>query len=351
MSVRSIGRNKLSRRAALSLGAASVASLGFPAILRAQSRELVIGGAASHKPWMDSVVIPYFTAKHNCKILFEGTRSAINLEKMKSNKDRPNLAVVMMDDPFMLQAVEENLIEKLPAAKIPNLSNLRPGSVHMDGMWATYTQPWSGLAYNSKTVPGGVSSWQAMWDPKFKGRIAIPSLQNTDGIFALTVAAHLASGKPMNEAQYDLDAGFGKLRQMKANLLTVYTNLPQTFNLLEQGEASLLGTFSSYALVRKAAGAPVDLAALKEGIFAMPSGICRVRGGPTEDLAAIFIDEMLGPDIQSKVTPITYSLPTNKSVALPSNMPADIPVWTPDWNFVGKNRQKMVERWDREMAL
>ena len=69
----------------------------------------------------------------------------------------------------------------------------------------------------------------------------VPSLQNTEGLWTLLAASHLETGKPFKEAQYEMDAGFKKLASLKPNVLTVYTNQPQAENLLESGEASLMG--------------------------------------------------------------------------------------------------------------
>ena len=72
--------HQLSRRHFLATTAA-VAAVGFPAIVRSQPKEIVIGGAASHKAFMDPTVIPMFEKKYDCKIIFEGTKSLVNLEK------------------------------------------------------------------------------------------------------------------------------------------------------------------------------------------------------------------------------------------------------------------------------
>ena len=48
---------------------------------------------------------------------------------------------------------------------------------------------------------------------------------------------------------------------MKPNLLTAYTQMPQAYNLLEQGEGFMISSaISQVALERKQAGAPVDIA-------------------------------------------------------------------------------------------
>ena len=47
-------------------------------ILRAQAKELVVGGAAGFAPWMNGTVSQAFEAKYKTKIVYEGTRSLVN---------------------------------------------------------------------------------------------------------------------------------------------------------------------------------------------------------------------------------------------------------------------------------
>ncbi len=76
-------------------------------------------------------------------------------------------------------------------------------------------------------MPRGVDSYEALWAPANRGKVILPSLQNTEGLWTMIVAAHLETGKPFAEAQYDADAAFRKLATLKPNLLTIYTNQPQ----------------------------------------------------------------------------------------------------------------------------
>ena len=347
---RSRGRSR--RGLLLGLGAGAAAALAAPAVLRAQPRELVVGGAASHKPWVETHVAPLFEKKYGARLLFEGSRSLVNLEKMQKNRDRPYLSVVQMDDPVMILAMREGLIEPISAATTPNLAKLKPETVHMEGMWANYLQPWQGIAYNTNTLKAPPASWTDAFDPRHKGRIILPSLQNTEGLANLFMAAQLATGKPMAAAMRDIDAGFGKLASLKPNLLTIYSQMPQAFSLLEQGEATMIvGALSSFALQRRLDGAPIGLAAPKEGIFPVPSGIALVKGGPQRELALAYVNELLGAEVQGRIAPPTFALPTNVDVAPPPGMPTDVPVHTIDWAFVADNRAAWVQRWDREMAL
>ena len=341
--------HQLSRRHFLATTAA-VATVGFPAIVRGQPKEIVIGGAASHKAFMDPTVIPMFEKKYDCKIIFEGTKSLVNLEKMVSNKSKPYLSVVMMDDPVLLLAVKEDVLEKTTAAKVPNLAKLKPAAIHMDGMWTNYQLPYAGIAYAPAKAKPAPASWAEVWDAKYKGKLIVPSLQNTEGLSVFFMAAHLETGKPMKDAQYQTDAAFKKLRALKPNLLTIYTQMPQAFNLLEQGEAWMIaGALSSYASERKRQGAAVEMGAPKEGVMAMPSGIARVKNGPQPELAWAFINEMLGAEYQKILTEVAAAVPTNTTVPVPAGIPKD--VFVPDWAHVAEQRKGWVERWDKEMGV
>jgi len=274
----------------------------------------------------------------------------VNLEKMVSNKARPYLSVVMMDDPVLLLAVKEDVLEKITPAKVPNVSKVKPAAVHMDGMWTNYQQPFAAVAYATARLKPGPASWTELWEPRHKGKVIVPSLQNTEGLSTFFLAAQLETGKPLKEAQYQPDAAFKKLRALKPNLLTVYTQMPQAFNLLEQGEAWMIGgALSSYAMERKRQGAAIDLAAPREGVMAMPSGIAKVKNGPQPELAWAFINEMLGVEYQKILSEVAAALPTNTTAPIPAGLPRD--VFVPDWAFVSEQRKAWVERWDKEMSV
>lgn len=341
----------LSRRSVLKSAAASAAMIGAPALVRAATKEIVIGGPAGAAKYFNADLFPVLEKKLDCKVLYEGTNSLTNLQKMQADKAAPKISVVVMDDPVMLPASAEGLITRMSASSIPNLGKLVDGAVHQDGMWANYQKPWAGIAYSTRRMKTPPTSWSDLWDTKYAGRIIVPSLSNTEGFWTLLAAAHLETGKPYKDAQYDIDAAFKKVKSLKANLLNVYTNAPQAINLLEQGEAWMIGgQFSAYTLIRKAEGSPVDLAIPKDGGFAMPSGIAKVKGAPAGDLADAVIDFFLGPESQTILADKAFVAPTNKTALRPSGFPDPATLFAPDWAFVAKNRAGWVDRWSKEMT-
>src|SRR5882762_6852589 len=340
-----------SRRSILQSGAALAALLSAPALVRAASKEIVIGGPAGAAKYFNADLFPVLEKKLDCKVLYEGTNSLTNLQKMKADKASLKISVVIMDDPVMLPAAAEELITPISAKTVPNLANLVDGAVHQDGMWANYQKPWAGIAYSTKRMKTPPAKWSDLWDAKYVSKVIVPSLSNTEGFWTLLAAAHLETGKPYKEAQYEIDAAFKKVKSLKPNLLNVYANAPQAINLMEQGEAWMIaGQFSAYTLIRKADGSPVDLAVPVDGGFAMPSGIAKVKGAPAGDMADTVINEFLSPAAQTILADKAFVAPTNKATPKPANFPDSAKLFAPDWAHIAKNRASWVDRWAKEMS-
>ena len=72
-------RAGISRRRFLGTTALTAGALAMPSILRAAGKEIVIGCAGSHTAWMESIVAPHMKKAIGADILFEGTKSSVNL--------------------------------------------------------------------------------------------------------------------------------------------------------------------------------------------------------------------------------------------------------------------------------
>jgi putative spermidine/putrescine transport system substrate-binding protein len=335
----------LPRRALL----AAAPLLAAPFVVRAQPREIFIGGPAS--PGLTDVLFPLIEKKHNFKILFEGTNSLINMEKIKSNRARPTMTVTMMDDPVLILCEREGLITTLKGRAIPTLAEIKPEARPRDAMWANWCQPMSSIAFNSENVRG-MSSYAECWEPKFRQKIILISMRITQAITPLVAAAHLATGKPLVDCMKEADAGFEKLKQMKPNILQVTTNTPQAQNLLETGEIDLfLSPDSRSVLFRKRQLAPVDMAVPKEGAVAMPAGVALVTGGPNQALGELFITELLSAETQSLVAKTFFSNPTNTKAALPADWPLPRDMAVLDWEYFADQRANWISRFERELAI
>jgi putative spermidine/putrescine transport system substrate-binding protein len=343
----------VSRRTLLKFATAgvSIGAIGAPAIVRAQARELVIGGPSGQAEATKRAIIPAFEAKYNCKVVFSGAQSVPNLQKLRASRSNPVFSVVMMDDPILYLAEEDGLLEKLSPSKIPSLKNLAPEAVLRDAMWVNYMWPALSIGFNEKEFPSGISSWETMWDPKYKARVLVPSYKSTTAPFTTAIAAHLETGEPISKAQYNIDAAFKKLKTLKSNIMNLYEQVPQAAVLVEQGEAAMAaGFYTTYVDPRHASGAPLALAKVKEGMFAMPKGVAKVKDAPAADLADVFIEECLAPAFQTVWMKEFFAAPTNLKVTPLAGIASPNDLVTLDWKFASEKLKEVSDRFDREIA-
>ena len=339
----------ISRRHLLATGAAAGTALvtGFPNVVRAQTREIFIGGPAL--PGLTDGLFPLIEKKHNIKVLFEGTNSLINLEKMRSNRARPTMTLTMMDDPVLILAEREKLIKKLPA-DVTNLADVIPDAKPRGGMWANWCQPMCSFSYNTRAVPKGLASYAEAWEPRFKDRIVVISMRITQAIAPLLAATHHVTKKPLAQCLPEWQAGIERMKELRPNIMQISTNYPQAQQLNETGECDLfMSPDSRTTLFRKTQGAPVDQGMPREGLFAMPAGVALVEGGPNQEAGIAFINEMLSPETQAYIAKSFYSRPTNAKTVLPQGLsfPELIAL---DWEYFADNRTAMIERFEREVA-
>lgn len=340
----------LTRRRILKGAAIAGSTLAFPNIIRASPKELKIGGPGGQEAATKQYLIPMFEEKYSCKVSYSGSQSLPNLQKLQANRENPVFDVVMMDDPILLIAQEDGLLEKLPLASIPNMSKLVPGAVNKDEVWVNYMWPSISIANFVPKVPA-VESWQMLWDSAYKERVLIPHPTTTEAPTVIIMAAHFETGKPPSEAQYDLDAAFKRLKELKPNLLDVYVASTKVAPLIEQGEAWLAGGFfSTYTMPRIKAGAPLGLARPKEGSFALPKGIAKVKGAANPELADAWINEAIGLDFQKVWMEQFYGAPTNVDAPINDSVLPAKDLIAIDWAFFSKNLKEMTERFDREIA-
>ena len=85
--------NNLSRRSVLKAGGALVGAVAMPAIVRADPKEIVVGGPAGAAKYFNGDLFPVLEKKLDIKILYEGSNSLTNLQKMQADKAAPKMSV------------------------------------------------------------------------------------------------------------------------------------------------------------------------------------------------------------------------------------------------------------------
>jgi putative spermidine/putrescine transport system substrate-binding protein len=341
----------LSRRQLLANGTAAAGVLAAPAIPRAQERVFVVGAPAQMSRVLERAIGPQLKSQTGFRLIIDGTNSLANLRKLEVQAKDPALSVVMMDEPIINIAQEKGLLVRLPLKDLHNVDQLVPGAVKDGGTYINYKAPCAAIPYYTKTSIGKIDSWADVWSPKYRGRVAMPAMTRSFAVFLIAVAAHLKTGLPFNKAQYEVDAAFAKLAELKQNLLVVYDSPPQGASLVSQGEAWIAPAMvSQFVVGLRKAGGSIDVAIPKEGTFALLNGIGMVKNGKNPEVAAQFVDLVLSKENQAVFVDAWNDSPANRQTTiLPQMVPLN-EMNTIDWAFVSRNRAKWIRRYQETFS-
>jgi putative spermidine/putrescine transport system substrate-binding protein len=318
----------------------------------AQPEELVVTvfGGTFEKAWRANV-IQAFEREHNARVRVVTGLSAENFAKLRAQKDDPQIDVVTFDAPFALVAAREGLLEPLDGQRIPNLAALHEFALPKDRLYVAFFAANQVLAYNTQHVKPAPTSWEDLWKPQYKGKVALPEIGSISGAYFVAMM-----GKAFGSGLVDSDAAFAKVKLLRPSVLTFWTSHDQLAQLLIQGEVWLSPWANDRAAVQVKSGAPIASVVPKEGaIFGMGAmGIA--KGSRHRALAEKYVNVALAAAPQALNAETMFIGPTNRTVQLAPDVAALVPygenlkrLTAPDWDEFGKQREQWVERWNREI--
>jgi putative spermidine/putrescine transport system substrate-binding protein len=330
-------------------------ALTIPTIGYAQTRTLYVAGyGGSYADIMRASVFPAFEKAHHVRVEYVSGNSTDTLAKLQAEKGHPDIDVAIMDDGPMYQALSLGFCSPLQQGS--NYGNVYPvARMGADavglGLVAT------GIAYNAKAfkekgwaIP---DSWVGLADPKYKGRIAMPGLDNTYGLEALLMYARIHGGGVDN-----IQPGFKYMATSIAPNIDAFESSPGRMSqLFESGEivAAIWGTSRVFSLAQT--GFPIKFAYPKEGAPELMTAACPVAGARDTKDAQAFINDMLSPAVQRMFALKAGAGPVNKTVKLTAAESKNLPygpnamskLVSFDWAKVNKARAAWQHQWDRQI--
>src|SRR6201998_360075 len=217
------------RQAIKTIGAALAAStLPMPFLnLRAQEHNFS-GKTLRLLTWSDDTgaaalrnIPATFTAKTGAKVIADradGTSGMV--AKVKAAGDRPTYDVITLAGVGASGLGDAGLLLKPDLNKLPNLKEVEPQyRTGADGFGIGYLLWSDGLIYNTSTVKTAPASYEALWDPKYAGRIFLPPPEWAEAVDLAIIAARMSGG-----SQQNIDPGFKKLAETKKAGMTLGEN-------------------------------------------------------------------------------------------------------------------------------
>lgn len=258
-----------------------------------------------------------FEKATGAKVVVEEGWTSVSVAKLQAQKADPKLDVVMFDDIGVVQAGREGLLDSIDVSKVPNAKDVHPQYVIEKDKGLGFYVYLLGVAYNTDAVKEAPTSWTALWDPKLKGKVILPTLDATSIHKFLMIASYAHGG-----TQANLEPGLKALEKLKPNVHSLQKNTGFIAEALRSNDASVVAWQPNLYKEYMEKSYPIKTTiALKEGIFATPGCVSIVKGhkAPTE-LAYIFVNHALDAQAQLGIATDFWYSPTNTKVKVPDNL-------------------------------
>jgi spermidine/putrescine transport system substrate-binding protein len=230
-------------------------------------------------------------------------------------------------DLFAIDGIDvRKMIDKGLAAPIDDvalpLADLAPETMlerytMRDGKRYAITEKYgtNSFSFNSAKIdPAALTKLAAMWDPKFKGRIAI-----TDYYMPVIGMAAVALGKRTDQLiEADMPAIRELVLKVRANAKSV-ADVAAGTTLLATGDIDLLvggGEWVSAGLAKE--NPAIDFAIPADGALVWTQAIGMFKDSPNQELAKKFIAYVMSAEAQSKLATSScfWGVPTNRKAQL-----------------------------------
>lgn len=208
---------------------------------------------------------------------------------------------VEVNTSFLMQLVAADQVVPLDEDKIPNLEQIDPAFLAADGIskdGKLYGAPFiwgtTGLVYNPEKIETAPTSWAALWDPAYRGKVAFRDSAPNAVFFA---AAYLGEPDPLNPS--DMDAVEGALRDLVPQIATYWSSSDDFDRPYITGAVTIGNYWDTNAAILDIDGHAIEYVVPEEGVYGWLDEWAVVKDAPNPDLAHAWIDWMLSEDFQS----------------------------------------------------
>jgi len=170
------------------------------------------------------------------------------------------------------------------------------------------------LLYNTKKVKPAPTSWSAIYDKKYKGKVTVPD----NPIQIADAALYLMKSKPnlgikdpyeLNKSQFD--AAVSLLKKQKSLIKKYWTTEPDEISLFKSGDVVIGATWPYQTLQLQAAKAPVKELIPKEGATGWADTWMLAKKAKHPNCAYLWMKYVTTPQVQAKQALVFGETPVN----------------------------------------
>jgi putative spermidine/putrescine transport system substrate-binding protein len=357
---------KRTKRAVLSIALATfavalAAAVSVAATQKSQKLEpsMVFAAAGgSFEAGFDKCVMTGFERSTGVKVTYQAAQPVQNLALVAAQRSNPTIDVIWTSNAEQYVGSHHGFFAPLPYKSIPNtrdvpaaiLKKIRFG---FDKSAIPTARGVAGIEYNTKLFAANgwapPTSWKDLWDPKYKGHVAIYTISIPFAQAFLVTMAKLNGG-----SESKIDAGFARLAALKPNLYAIYSTAAQMDQGFQSGQVWIGLNSGARTHDFKASGASVEYVAPKEGSLALDLSVDIVKNAPHPNAARAFINFLLSRQAQSCLPSGVGYAPVNQKAQVPAELApylpgTDVKIAKTYWPTMEHNLASWVDRWNQVM--
>src|SRR5277367_5186739 len=198
----------------------------------------------------------------------------------------------------------------------PQLTSLSLVRVKGDVFGVPFTWGPDPILYDTTAFPEPPDSWNAMWDPKLKGKISV-----WDDLSTVYMAAQvLGYDKPdpghlYNLTDEELDAVKKKLIELKPNIRKMWSTGGELTNLFQNHEVVLAMGWPLMTNQLRKSNFPIGETIPKENTTGWIDHLMITAASQHKELAQQFLEYLIEAQTQKMVTDVTGYAPANPEAA------------------------------------
>ena len=217
--------------------------------------------------------------------------------------------IIIPSDYRIERMIAEDMLLEMDVEALPNYKYIADEYKNMyfdpDNEYSVpYNVGMVGLIYNSKMVEERPTSWNALWDERYAGKILM--IDNPRDAFAV---AQKILGYSLNSTDEKELSDVAQLLVEQKPLLQGYV-MDEIFNKMESGEAAMVPYYVGDFVLMQQVNPDLDFVYPREGVNIFVDSICIPKCAQNYDAALKYINFLLDPEIAlSNAFYIGYATP------------------------------------------
>ncbi len=217
--------------------------------------------------------------------------------------------IIIPSDYMIERMIKEDMLLKIDVNKLPNYKYV--AEEYKDMFYDPqneYSVPYNvgmvGLIYNTKMVEEAPTSWTALWDERYAGKILM--IDNPRDAFAIP---QKILGYSLNSTDEKELSDVAQLLIEQKPLLQGYV-MDEIFNKMESGEAAMVPYYVGDFVLMKDVNPDLDFVYPEEGVNKFVDAVCIPECAQNYEAAMLYINFLLDPEVAlSNALYIGYATP------------------------------------------